>query len=125
MPVSQVSNLSTYVLSSHSYATCKSSINISLCHIVMHILRWANVCFNFSVSVETSDTCTSTSTLRVSNSHGTLSSAIARQTGCGSINVPWVITLKEGQQVDIKLVDVLAVTEEERHIDSTLCSPIG
>ena len=78
---------------------------------------------SFYVVVESSDVCSSSSTLKVSGRKGTISSAIARQSGCGSPHVPWVITLKEGQRVDVTIVDFLA--KDKPDDQSQNCVPVG
>ena len=65
-----------------------------------------------------------TSTLKVSGQSGSLSSVIARQTGCGSLKVPWTIDLREGQKVNIKLINFLA-GEGGGETDHNICNPLG
>ena len=80
---------------------------------------------SFIVSVETSETCSSSNTLKVSRSQGIIASAVAKQSGCGTVNVPWVISLKEGQKVTVQFVDFLAHHSGESESDNGKCKPLG
>ena len=75
--------------------------------------------------VETSDICSPSSTLEVSATRGSISSAVARKSGCGSMNIPWTITLKEGQKVSVKLIDFLADQNTNIKDTNSKCKPIG
>ena len=74
--------------------------------------------------VQTAPTCSEDKALIITDKQGSLSSSVARQTGCGSIAIPWTINLKNGQRADFHLVNFPNVKST---IDTKpqVCTPVG
>ena len=61
--------------------------------------------FFFSVSGSHGTDCTGLSPIVMKAEHGTISSHVTDETGCGSARSPWLIQAKAGQTIEISLVD--------------------
>ena len=65
--------------------------------------------------------CTTTASLLVSQSKGYISSAVARDRGCGSMKAPWRIEAEPGQSVNVSLINYTP----DQKARSGRCRPLG
>ena len=65
--------------------------------------------------------CESRPSVRVPGENGYISSYVAKQSGCGNMDHPWIIEVQPGQRVNVSMVNF----ENGKHKHSTKCTSLG
>ena len=104
------------------YCYRKSELN-NLC-VNRYFCQAYSILTIFIFTVQTAHTCSKDKALVITEKQGSISSSVARQTGCGSMEIPWQINLKNGQRADFHLV---TFPNEKSTIDTKAqaCIPLG
>ena len=59
------------------------------------------------------DCCATSAQARLQTSSGHIASIVTEESGCGSIDCPWLIEVPKGQRVNISLYEFALPTKEE------------
>ena len=65
--------------------------------------------------------CESRPAVHVPGGNGYISSYVARKSGCGNMDHPWMIEVQPGQRVNVSMVNF----ENGKHKHSSKCKPLG
>ena len=65
--------------------------------------------------------CESRPSVHVPGGNGYISSYVARKSGCGNMDHPWIIEVQPGQRVNVSMVNF----DNGNHKHSAKCKPLG
>ena len=110
----------------YMYVMMCSSTSVSKISLVLNTLNHVIVActmplFFSSVLTASAAQCESSSPLLTHASHGYISSYVAKQTGCGNMNHPWIIEVLPGQRVNISLTTFHGLKQKSHK----RCNPLG